>query len=104
MNAAQQVVLTFPDLFNNTWLNSIYNEVAMIEDEHQIAIKAAVREQLDYRLLLKCIEGYNSWKTMSKKNPMLEKKPGYFLKILNFEARFLKLQKIVKSTRVGALI
>ena len=53
MNAAQQVVFTCPDLFNNTWLNSIYNEVAMIEDEHQIAIKAAVREQLDYRLLHK---------------------------------------------------
>jgi hypothetical protein len=74
VNAAQKVVLAFPDLFNNAWLRSIYDEAATVVDEHQVAIKAAVREQLDYRLLLKCIEGRNAWLEMFKTNPLYESK------------------------------
>jgi hypothetical protein len=74
VNAAQKVVLAFPDLFNNSWLRSVYGEDAIVEDEHQLAIKAAVREQLDYRLLIKCIEGRNAWLEMFKTNPMYETK------------------------------
>ena len=78
VNAAQQVVLTFPDLFDNSWLHTLYEEAQVVVDEHQFSIKSAVREQLDYRLLLKSVEGHQSWLSLYSKNP-LNSSPMYFI-------------------------
>ena len=72
VNAAQLVVHTFPNLFNDAWLHGLLGQIGQdFVDESQRGLELAVREQLDYRQLLVCVEGYSRWRVLSSRNPKL---------------------------------
>jgi hypothetical protein len=73
VNAAQQVVNTFPNLFNDAWLHGLLGESQGQEEsgEYQSGLEASVREQLDYRQLLVCVEGHTRWRALASRNPKL---------------------------------
>ncbi len=105
VNAAQLVVNTFPNLFNDAWLHGLLGQIGQV-DESQSGLEAAVREQLDYRQLLVCVEGYSRWRVLSSRNPKLLRCDILFRMGLQLtDGMIIEKEKTFehKSTRLGVL-
>ena len=69
VNAANQVVRTFPTLFDSSWLDSLVEDERESEDEMASLSRASASEQLYYRQLLLCVDGYYKWEAVNARKP-----------------------------------
>ena len=69
VNATNQVVKTFPTLFDSAWLDSLVEDQRESDNEMTSLARSSASEQLYYRQLLLCVDGYYKWEAMNAKRP-----------------------------------
>ena len=76
INAAAQVQPTFPHLLDQSWLQSL--EQLSVQDVHGNILRNAAHEQICYRQLISCIQGYYDWKQLFDKGSKMVKNSREF--------------------------